>query len=202
MNTLDAKTAKPTRPYEMTARAASTDETRASILRAAFALSAEKLSTDIVLADVAARSGVTVKTILRHFGSREALFDAVIEFATTEVKDERSSPVGDIDAAIATVHAHYELRGEWVMRMLGQEHSDPRIHDIVSNGRAVHREWVESTFRPQLEAVQDPTAATDLLVVATDIYTWKLLRRDLDLSIDQTQQRVCAFVRAILNEGN
>jgi AcrR family transcriptional regulator len=202
MNTLDAKTAKPTRPYEMTARAASMDETRVGILRAAFALSAEKLSADIVLADVAESSGVTVKTILRHFGSREALFDAVIEFATTEVKDERSSPVGDIDAAIATVHAHYELRGDWVMRMLGQEFSDPRIHAIVANGRTVHREWVESTFGPQLDAVDDMVAAVDLLVVATDIYTWKLLRRDHGLSIEETQLRVGALVRAVLREGN
>lgn len=191
-----------TRTYEMTARAASTDETRVSILRATFALSAEKLSADIVLADVAERSGVTVKTILRHFGSRDGLFDAVIEFASREVRRERSTPVGDIDAAIATVHAHYELRGDWVIRMLGQEHSDPRIHHIVENGRTVHREWVESTFRPQLLAMKDPREATDLLVLATDVYAWKLLRRDLGLSIDETQQRARALVRAVLRKGN
>ena len=194
--------AQPTRAYEMTARAASTDETRANILRATFALSAEKLGAEIVLADVAQRSGVTVKTILRHFGSREALFDAVIEFATSEVRDERSSPVGDIDAAIAAVHAHYELRGDWVMRMLGQELSDPRIHAIVASGRDVHREWVESTFSPQLTALDDRVAAIDLLVVATGIYTWKLLRRDRGLSTEETQQRVRALVRAVLKEGN
>lgn len=190
----------PTRTYDNTTRAAAMVQTRNAILGAAFALSAERLSAEIVLADVADRAGTTVKTVLRHFGTREALFDAVIEFATREIADERSSPAGDIDAAIAAVHAHYERRADWVLRMLGQEHSDPRIHDIVEQGRLVHREWVMATFAPQLGLVDADrlAASVDLLVVATDIYTWTILRRDIGLTVADTAKRVRMLVTAIV----
>jgi AcrR family transcriptional regulator len=192
------------RPYAMTKRAAGAEETRREILRAGFELSGEKLSTDIVLADVAERSGVTVKTILRHFGSREGLFDSVIAFARQEIVDERATPVGDIDEAVAVIHAHYELRGDWVLRLLSQEAADERIRDIVETGRTVHREWVRAAFSPQLE--QTPAAllesTIDLLVVATDLYTWKLLRRDRDLGRAETQDRVRTLVRAVLKHNS
>ncbi|MEQ1735094.1 MAG: TetR/AcrR family transcriptional regulator, partial [Rhodoglobus sp.] len=183
-----------------TSRAAAMTETRTAILRAAFDLTAERLGPEIVLADVATRAGTTVKTVLRHFGSREALFDAVIDFATGEIADERSAPVGDIDAAIAAVHAHYERRADWVLRMLGQEHSDTRISDIVESGRRVHREWVQATFAPQLAAIGADwrAASVDLLVVATDIYTWKILRRDIGLTAAETAGRVRVLVTAVL----
>ena len=38
----------------------------------------------------------------------------------------------------------------------------------------------------------------DLLVVATDVYTWKLLRRDRRLSVARTRERMEALVRAVL----
>ena len=189
-----------TRKYDITSRAAAAEKTRRAILAAAFALSGEMLNVDIGLADVARRASTTVKTVLRHFGSRDGLFDAVIEYASAEVVEERIAPVGDIDGAIAVVHAHYDLRADWVLRLLEQEHSDARIHDIVERARRVHREWVEVTFAPQLERVpvRRREASVDLLVVGTDIYTWKILRRDMGLTAAATAERVGALVRGAL----
>jgi AcrR family transcriptional regulator len=193
---------KTTRAYEMTARAAAAEETRHRILSSTAALSAQKLTLEIVLADVAERAGVTTKTILRHFGSREGLFDAAIEFNRGEIERERVAPVGDISAAITTVVDHYEERGDWVTRMLEQEHSDDRARSVVEIGRLVHREWVVTTFRPQLDPVPvvDREAAVDLLVLATDVYAWKLLRRDRGLERTDTEQRMCALVHAVVNQ--
>ncbi|WP_022887110.1 TetR/AcrR family transcriptional regulator [Glaciibacter superstes] len=187
----------------MTTRAAAVEETRHRILSSVLALSAEKFTLEIVLADVAERAGVTTKTILRHFGSREGLFDAASEFNRGEIVRERVAPVGDIPAAIATVVDHYEERGDWVMRMLGQEHSDDRARGVVGMGRVVHREWVATTFRPQLERVPvaDREAVVDLLVMATDVYTWKLLRRDRDLGRADTEQRMRTLVQAIVTSA-
>jgi hypothetical protein len=41
-----------------------------------------------------------------------------------------------------------------------------------------HRQWVERAFATQLDArsTDDREALVDLLVVATDVYTWKPLR--------------------------
>lgn len=189
-----------TRTYSMTVRGAATADTRRSILAATFALVGEKSSVEIVLADVAERSGVTVKTILRHFGSREGLFDAATEFAAAQVEEERATPVGDLPRAIEIIVDHYELRGDWVVGMLAQERSDPRIHTVVERGRAVHRQWVAATFAPQLELIRPSgrDAIVDLLVVATDVYTWKLLRRDRGLDRANSEQRILALARAVL----
>jgi AcrR family transcriptional regulator len=190
-----------TRSYSMTVRAAAADETRRAILTATFALVGEKSSVEIVLSEVADRAGVTVKTILRHFGSRGGLFDAVMLFAAAEVEDERVAPVGDIARAVGIVVDHYEARGDWVIRMLAQEHSDPRVHVAMERGRAVHRAWVETTFAPQLGNPRPNADATvDLLVVALDVYTWKLLRRDRGLDRDETELRMEALARAVVGD--
>jgi hypothetical protein len=44
----------------------------------------------------------------------------------------------------------------------------------------------------------DRDEAIDLLVVATDVYTWKLLRHDRGLSRSATQERMRALVDAVL----
>jgi hypothetical protein len=39
------------------------------------------------------------------------------------------------------------------------------------------------------------------LTVATDVYAWKILRRDRELDREKTEQRMEALVRAILATG-
>jgi AcrR family transcriptional regulator len=191
----------------MANRSASAAQTQGRILQAVLELSTEKLTVEIVLADVAARSGASVQTILRHFGSRDGLFDAAVTFATAEVEAERTTPVGDVADAMRVIVDHYEARGDWVLALLGQERSDERILGVTTVGKAVHRRWVETVFEPQLsrndEAERESTV--DLLVVATDVYAWKLLRRDAGRSREQTERSMSHLVEAILAspvEGN
>jgi AcrR family transcriptional regulator len=183
------------RAYAMTTRAAAAAGTRARILRALVDLSMEKLTIDIVLGDVAARAGVSVQTILRHFGSREGLFDVAVDFAAAEVVEERIAPVGDAAAAVRVIVDHYELRGDWVIAMLGQEMGDARIRRITELGRQTHRVWVETVFAAQPKADEQ---LRDLLVVATDVYAWKLLRRDRGLDRDGTERSMLRLVNAVL----
>ena len=188
------------RPYSMSTRSTSTARTKERILHAVLELSTEKLSVEIVLADVAARSGVTVQTILRHFGSRDGLFDAAVTFATAEVVAEREAPVGDVPEAVRVIVDHYESRGDWVLSLLGQETTDARIRGITVVGKEVHRRWVQTVFEPFL-STQEPRSRTetvDLLVVATDVYAWKLIRRDAGRSRQETEHRIIRLIRAIL----
>lgn len=187
------------RAYSMVHRSASVARTRASILRATLELLGEKSTLEIVLTDVSDRSGVTVKTILRHFGTRNGLFDAVSEFAENEIIQERAAPVGDLDAAISVIVDHYERRGDWVVRLLDQELVDERIAAAVARGRGVHRQWVATVFATELEAAgAGAHELADLLVVATDVYTWKLLRRDSGRSRAITEQRMRALAAQAL----
>ena len=189
---------KPTRSYTMRARAESTTRTRERILDAVIALSEERLSVEIVLADVAVRAGVTVQTLLRHFGSRQGLFEQAQVRRVARVRAERATPVGDAASAVRTIVAFYDRLGEWSLRLQAQEHSDELCRQTVELGRQVHREWVEEVFAPQLVGRRDRKELVDLLVVATDVLTWKILRRDGGMDRSATCKRMLRLVRAIL----
>jgi AcrR family transcriptional regulator len=185
----------------MANRAAAAAGTRSRILHALIDLSTEKLTIDIILDEIATRAGVSVQTILRHFGSREELFDAAVDFAAKEIVEERSTPIGQVPAAVKVIVDHYEVRGDWVIAMLGQELGDARIRHITELGRQTHRVWVETVFAPQLNPDQGHPADADLLVVATDVYTWKLLRRDRGLDRDHTEQLMLRLVESVLSSS-
>ncbi len=195
---MKAAALKPTRSYTMRARAESTTRTRERILDAVIALSEERLSVEIILADVAAQAGVTVQTVLRHFGSRQALFERAQARQVTQVRAERATPVGDAAAAVRTIVAFYDRLGEWSLRLQAQEHSDELSRRTVERGRRVHREWVEEVFAPQLVGRRDRKELVDLLVVATDVLTWKILRRDGGMDRSATCRRMLRLVRALL----
>lgn len=185
------------RTYTMGARAAAKEVTRHRILRAFRELAKKRMTIEITLDDVAERARTTVQTVLRHFGSRDGLFDAALAIATAEVEEQRRAPAGDTEAALRAIVDHYDDQGDFVLRMLAQE-DDERIQRIVGPGKAQHRRWVQEVFAPQLRHSSDPEALTDALVVATDVYAWKLLRRDRALSRDDTERRMRTLVEAVL----
>ena len=143
---------------------------------------------------------MALKTVLRHFGSREGLFAAVNEYAREQIINGRLTPVGDAGTAVSVVVNHYEARGDWVLRLLCQELSSEFARESMTTGRKVHREWVEKTFAPQLDRLQAGARdeAVDLLVVATDLYTWKLLRRDQGLTRSAVEARMRHLIDAVL----
>jgi AcrR family transcriptional regulator len=186
---------KKTRSYTMGARAQAVEETRRRILHTTFELANDRRVSEISLEDVARGAEVSVQTVLRQFGSRVDLVDATFEFAHDEVVEERRAPVGDIAAALRVVLDHYELRGNASLLMLAQEDTDPVVRRMTDRGKAMHRAWVAEVFAPYVDG---DDALVDLLVVATDVYTWKLLRRDRGLSRARTEARMTTLVAAVL----
>lgn len=192
-----------TRPYRQRARAEAARATHTRIMDALVALVMERGTTAVPLADVAARAGVTVPTVLRHFGSRDGLFEETFAYARDVILTEREAPVGDPAAAVDVVVDHYEARGRGMLTLLAHEAHDAGAARITAEGRAQHRAWVQTTFAPFLAPLPAPDAEalTDLLVVATDLQTWALLRRDRGLPRDTTAARMLALVRAVLAGG-
>jgi AcrR family transcriptional regulator len=189
---------KTKRTYTMGARARAVEDTRTRIREALFDLGTTRVFSDISLEDVAHEAGVSVQTVLRHFGSRAGLIESNIQYAIDRVAHERVAPEGDVDTALTVLVDHYELRGDTVLLMLAQEATDELVHRLTENGRRMHREWVRSTFG---DVVADREDLLDLLVVATDVYTWKLLRRDRGYSRATTEQRMKTLVRAVTSSG-
>ena len=56
------------------------------------------------------------------------------------------------------------------------------------------------TFAPLLQHLRKPQRqrAVDALVIATDVYTWKLLRRDMQRSRAEAMVVMSGLVRAVL----
>lgn len=187
-----------TRKYDMRARQEAKAATRDAIIKAAIdAIMAEK-SFAVTLPTVAKRAGVTVKTVLRHFGNREALIDAAWSRAFDDVMAERTPPPGDFDVALKVLIAHYERMGDVALAMLADE-NDPRAARMNDAGRLAHREWVEEVFADRLpERRAGRSRLIDVLVVATDVYAWKLLRLDRGLSVGDVHDRMLLMVDAVL----
>ena len=93
----------------------------------------------------------------------------------------------------------YERDGDANWALLPLERDLPAVAAALAVGRAGHRGWLEEVFAPAL-----PTKASsrgrvvDALYAATDVGTWKLLRRDLGLSRARTAGAMEALVRGVL----
>lgn len=188
------------RPYHGHVQAEIAALTAQRILQAALELYEEAWLDQITLEQVAARAGVTVQTVIRRFGSKERLMAAAGQEAYIRAQRQRNeASAGDVPSAVGTIVAHYEVVGTRVLRALAQEEHDPMLHGIVDAGRVAHRQWVERVFAPFLATHDEQKRARLLaqLVVITDVYTWKLLRRDSGLSREQTELALQEMIVAL-----
>ena len=181
----------------MAARAEAAARTARDILAATAGLWRERPLDEITLADIAERAGVSARTVIRRFGSREGVIVACIEADAAGIDAERGqAPAGDVEGALAVLLAHYERDGDAVLRTLALEEKVAEAKAIVEAGRAAHRAWCARVFAPHLPPPGDDAHAVrlDALVAATDVYAWKLLRRDLRRSDEETGRVVRALV--------
>ena len=203
-NTKIGDVKRVTRPYRMVARAAAAEETGRRILEAARQLFAEQLYDQVSLQTVAGRAGVTVQTVLRRFTSKEQLFAAVAAERSVQIRGVRDrAAAGDIPAAVRDLVGVYETWGDEVLHLLAQEQRAAAIRAVTETGRRHHHAWVERDFAPWLQAL--PPAARRLrlaqLIATTDLYTWKILRRDLGLSQTEVEAAICDLVTRLLGEA-
>ena len=190
---------KPTRPYTMTARAAKAEATRARIRKAAITLYLDRPIEDFTLEEVANGAQTTVQTVLRAFGSKEELvYEALDDMAAAGVALRQTTP-GDIAEAVRAFHEIYEAMGDLVIQRLADEHRRPGLKPGLEAGRRNHRAGVETAFAPQLARVSGiaRTRLLTILLAATDVYVWKLLRRDMALSRTDADAIVCRMIEGV-----
>ncbi len=193
-----------TRSYQMGVRAELTAETGRKIIQAATDLWRVKSLDDLTLQEVADRAGVTVQTVIRRFGSKEGLIEAAIASGETGVRDEEDDvPAGDIEQVLEYILAHYERDGDAVLRTLAIEDKLAAAKRLAEHGRRVHRTWCARVFAPYLPPAADDAypARLDAFVAATDLYLWKLIRRDLGRTAEQTRQVISALLYALADHN-
>ena len=173
----------------MALRAEAVEETRGRILQAAYELWLEQHYDDVSLERVAGRAGVSKQTLIRHFKSKDQLAYATVDWQRPREEAERVVEPGDLSGAVAIVVARYERMGDANIRLLELERRVPAIDYLLEQARESHRQWVERVFGPFLPERRSAAYIRRVMAfyAATEVMTWKLLRRDFRLSRKQTQ---------------
>jgi AcrR family transcriptional regulator len=177
----------PKRAYRQSARALAAEATAGRILDAFEAQMHARWFDEIRLEDIARAAEVTVQTVIRRFRNKEGLLDGLQQRIGERVGQRRDVPEGAVDAVVTSLVEDYEENGDIVMRVLAQEDRFPACRAVTDIGRSGHRRWIAKAFHPWLAAM--PTTerqrAEDALVVAGDLYVWKLVRRDMHRPISE-----------------
>jgi AcrR family transcriptional regulator len=188
----------------MSTRAAAAEATRERIIEAALLAFTSEWYDDVTLRGIAADAGVAPQTLVNHFGTKEGLFGVAVDRFDDTIKAARATVGGDdIPGAITTLVDDYEENGDAIVRMLALEDRIAVLRPALERGRREHQRWVERVFAAALERPREAERARRMaeLVAATDVYTWKLLRRDKGLTRKQTILAVREMVEALHNEA-
>lgn len=192
------------RQYDMTARAAKAEQTKERIVESAVALYYERPLDDFTLEAVADRAETTIQTVLRVFESKDKLILAALNRMAETGTGLKPTPPGDVEAAVSAYFDLYETIGDFLIRRLADERRHPSLKPSLDVGRTNHRDGVLRTFAPQLARFRGSARAQiyNLLVVATDVYVWKLLRRDLALSRSAAEAAACKIITSVTDTEN
>ena len=196
---------KTKRAYDGSKRKAQAEERKRHIVACATELLLQKRDQDFTLEAVAQMADVSVQTILRAFGSRDELLIATLEVAGPS--DTERAAFGNVErdglrGAIEGLYRVYDQIGDLVIYLLAEEHTSSRIHEAVTVGRVYHKDWVRMNFGPWLDQRQGAERAAQFhaLLTATDIYIWKILRRDEALGFQTAVSAVHFTIKSLLGE--
>jgi len=187
----------------MTARAAAAAETADKIIAATQHLFCEHLIAEITLADIAQRSGVTVQTILRRFGDKDAVFAEAISRLGTDIVSQRGQAIpNDLDDILENLIEHYETHGRLVLKMLAEEATTPAIQSVLASGRDYHRRWCETVFAATLEPLTGADRKRRLaqLIAICDLRTWEVLRIRMRLSRNDTRATLREMLQPLIKK--
>ena len=159
---------------------------------------------EITLDSIAADAGVTVQTIVRRFGGKEGLLGTAVKVLAVQINAEREMPSGDVGVMVNKLFADYERTGDAVIRLLAVEPRHEAIRPFTDLGRREHRRWVGNVLAELLGRLDAAAQqrALDALVIVTDVYTWKLLRRDMGRSVSASIATVQQMIQGILSDLN
>jgi AcrR family transcriptional regulator len=187
-----------TRQYVMTARAESAAATKQSILESAHRLLVAHSFEEMTVDMIAAGANTTVRTVLRLFGSKEELLARALhslgQFGLASITPN------DVEALVNGTYDFYEKVGDTVIRWLADEPRSAAMHEHLNIGRQHLRDWVAKAFGSKLGQLQGGARREllDALIVAFDVYTWKLLRRDFGLSQRAAEATTLRIVRGLI----
>jgi AcrR family transcriptional regulator len=186
----------------MTRRAAAAQRTHDAVLDAAVAAIPGRPWAEVTVEEIAAQAGVSARTVLRRFGSKDGLARAAAERARAQVRAGRPAAApGDLHAAVAELGAHYEQWADVALWLLDEGRRAPVIAEAAREAERLHADWVRRAFAPQLAARPAGAPrrrALAALGTATDVQAWVLLRRRSGLSRREAEAAMRALCAGAL----
>jgi AcrR family transcriptional regulator len=192
------------RPYRQTARATAAEGLRQRVVAAFHDLLLSRWIDEITLDEVAVSAGTTRQTVIRLFGGKDGLLERVTDIISARVEPRISlSRDVSLQAAIEALITDYEAVGDMVVRFLAQEERHPALRPLLAKGRREHRAWVAERFGSTQNGLNAREREQQItrLIVATDIYTWKLLRRDFGKSQREVVRLMVGMINKETGEG-
>lgn len=212
------------RAYRQAARARARDERRWRILQAAWDLFAERRYDEISVAEVAARAGVSERTVYRLTGPKERLLDswerdAAAERAVWERgedpsrpwalrigwqrwldEERRPLPAGDVAVFVDGTLRFHDQWGDALMNLRRQVDDVAQFAAFLDYSRRRHRDNVDHLLGPLIDAL--PRSVRQMrregLYAVSDFPMWHSLRREARLEPARTQQVLLDLVTCLL----
>lgn len=155
---------------------------------------------------IAARSGVSVRSVFRHFDDIESLYAAAVDRHSERIAPLFEPPAaeGSLDVRIAALVARRSRLYEEMtpVRRAGERLRDtsPVIAERLDFARRVLRRQLEVLFAPELDPVTQGTRREilDALELASSWRAWDLLRTQQRCSVARARAVVTRTVSALL----
>jgi AcrR family transcriptional regulator len=190
------------RAYDMTKRSDAVGGTRGRIAEAALALFKERDYDDISLTEIAQAAGVSHQTVLNHCENKSGVVLAAAELFSEEIRQLESDAVaGDVTSVVHATCVRYEALGDANARWAVMSTRAPEVAEALARGRRGFQSWLEEMLGDRLPGPDDPEERRRVVIglhAALDVFTWKLLRRDLGLSRQQTERQLTDLVLGVL----
>ena len=194
---------KTRRTYTLASRAEAAAATRERVARAAVELFSKTWFEDVTLAAIAAAAGVSHQTVLNHFESKEGVARAAWELVGSETTARRGAArSGDTRSCVHVLVGEYEQFGDSNALWAASAARLGSLASLLDDARASHQRWLEEKFTSWLpRSAAARRRRINALHAATDVYTWKLLRRDLRLSRAETERIMIELVEGALSSS-
>jgi AcrR family transcriptional regulator len=154
---------------------------------------------------IAERSGVSVRSVFRHFDDVESLYATAVEAHAARMAPLYPLPPlqGDLEERLAGFVEHratlYEAMGTVRRAAERQRASSPTIAGKLELSRRILAHQVEELFAPELAAVPDADRRTalDVLEASTSWHAWEVLTTIQGCSRARAQAAMATTVRAL-----
>lgn len=190
------------RAYDMTKRSDASGGTRRRIAEAALLLFKERDYDDVTLAEIARAAGVSHQTVLNHCENKAGVLLAAGELFSEEIRAlEGDAVAGDVTSVVHATCVRYEVLGDANARWAAMGTRAPEVAEGLARGRLGFQAWLEEMLGDLMPGGDEPEERRRVLLglhAALDVFTWKLLRRDLGLDQAQTEAQLSDLVLGVL----